>query len=400
MAAFRYRALDAEGRETAGVIEADSSRGARALLRERKLFPLEVASMGGVTSASSARQRLKEMELVLLSRQWATLLAAGMTVEQALVALIEQAEHESTRQLLSGVRSEILAGHSLRAALDRFPIAFPAIYRASVAAGEKSGQLALVMEQLAGYLERRLALRQKTQHAFLYPAIVACVALLVVVGLMTYVVPQVVTVFQQGRQELPLLTRLMIHFSSFLRDWGWLVLIVLAGSGLGFAMLLRDKAVRRGWHALLLRLPLIGRHLRVLDATRFASTLSILAGSGVPLLAALEAGREVTERLPVQDAIRDATERVREGQSLSKALASVQVFPPLLIHMIASGEATGRLDELLERAARLQQQELENRVAVLTSLLEPVLLLVMGGVVLLIVLAVMQPIVEINTMLR
>ncbi|MBC9071690.1 type II secretion system inner membrane protein GspF [Thauera sp. CAU 1555] len=400
MAAFRYRALDAEGRETAGVIEADSSRGARALLRERKLFPLEVASMGGVTSASSARQRLKEMELVLLSRQWATLLAAGMTVEQALVALIEQAEHESTRQLLSGVRSEILAGHSLRAALDRFPIAFPAIYRASVAAGEKSGQLALVMEQLAGYLERRLALRQKTQHAFLYPAIVACVALLVVVGLMTYVVPQVVTVFQQGRQELPLLTRLMIHFSSFLRDWGWAVLIVLAGSGLGFAMLLRDKAVRRGWHALLLRLPLIGRHLRVLDATRFASTLSILAGSGVPLLAALEAGREVTERLPVQDAIRDATERVREGQSLSKALASVQVFPPLLIHMIASGEATGRLDELLERAARLQQQELENRVAVLTSLLEPVLLLVMGGVVLLIVLAVMQPIVEINTMLR
>ncbi|AVZ79318.1 type II secretion system protein GspF [Zoogloeaceae bacteirum Par-f-2] len=400
MTAFRYRALDAEGRETAGVIEADSSRGARSQLRERKLFPLEVVSVSAAGSALSVRHRLKEMELVLLSRQWATLLAAGLTIEQALVALIEQAEQDATRQLLSGVRSEILAGHSLRAALDRFPAAFPAIYRASVAAGEKSGQLARVMDQLATYLERRLALRQKTQHALLYPAIVAGVALLVVIGLMTYVVPQVVTVFQQGRQELPLLTRAMIHVSALLRDWGWLMLVALAASGLGFALLLRERSIRRAWHAMLLRMPLLGRHLRVLDATRFASTLSILAGSGVPLLAALEAGREVTERLPVQDAIREATERVREGQSLSKALASVRVFPPLLIHMIASGEATGRLDELLERAARLQQQELENRVAVLTSLLEPVLLLGMGGIVLLIVLAVMQPIVEINTMLR
>ena len=400
MTAFRYRAVDQKGQENAGVLEADTSRAARALLRERGLFPVEVSSVSGRSDSRRTARRLRESELVLLSRQWATLLSSGLTVEQALSALTEQAETERTRQLLAGIRSEILAGHSLRAALDRYPAAFPSIYRASVAAGEKSGELANVMNELSDYLERRSALRQKTLQALLYPAIVAIVAILVVIGLMTYVVPQVVTVFQSSKQTLPLLTRMMIGLSDFLRNWGGVLLIAVGAGGLAMHALLRNPDIRRGWDRGLLRLPIIGRHLRTLDATRFASTLAILAGSGVPLISALDAGREVMGRLPLQDAVRDATERVREGQGLARALGATRAFPPLLIHMIANGEATGKLDQLLARAASLSQQELENRTATLTTLLEPLLLLVMGGLVLVIVLAVMQPIIEINTLLR
>ena len=401
MTAFRYRALDADGQESNGVVEADTARAARGLLRERGLFPLDVA---GVTQAGGSRfarrRRLSDSDLTLVTRQWSTLLSSGLTVEQALAALIEQSETETQRQLLAGVRSEVLAGYSLRAALDRFPHAFPPIYRASVAAGEKSGELPTVMNQLADYLERANGLRQKTLQALLYPAIVAVVALLVVIGLMTYVVPQVVTVFQQGKQALPWLTRALIATSDLLRNWGWLLLLAGVAAAIAGRFALRSTAVRRQWHRRLLSLPVIGRHLRTLDATRFGSTLSILAGSGVPLLSALDAGRQVISLLPLGDAVAVAADRVREGQPLSRALGASRQFPPLMVHMIANGEATGRLGEMLERAARLQQQELENRTAALTALLEPLLLLMMGGMVLLIVLAVMQPIIEINTLLK
>ena len=281
MTAFRYRALDNAGKETSGVLEADTGRAAR-MLRERGLFPIDVASVSHSASSTVRRRRLRDSDLTLLTRQWATLLASGLTVEQALAALIEQSETEGQRQLLAGVRSEILSGYSLRAALDRFPQAFPMIYRASVAAGEKSGELAKVMNQLADYLERRSGLRQKTLQALLYPAIVAAVAMLVVIGLMTYVVPQVVTVFQQSKQALPWLTRALILLSDLLRNWGWLMVLVAAGGALAAHFALRSQAVRRQWHVRLLHLPLIGRHLKSLDATRFAATLSILAGSGSP----------------------------------------------------------------------------------------------------------------------
>ncbi len=400
MAAFYYRALDAASQETSGIIEADTARAARNSLRERGLFPLSVDSVASNTRTQSGRTKLKETDLVLLTRQWATLLASGLTIEQALAALIEQAETEKQRQLLAGVRSEVLAGHSLRIALDRYPVAFPPLYRASVAAGEKSGELSKVMLQLADYLERRANLRGKTLQALIYPIIVAIVALAIVIGLMIFVVPQVVGVFVQTKQALPWATRILIMLSNFLKDWGWAVALGIAGLA-GFAhWSLKEEAVRARWDAWLLRRPLIGRHLATIDATRFAATLSILAGSGVPLLSALEAGRQVITRLPMQYAVRDATNKVREGQSLSKALGATRAFPPLLIHMIANGEATGKLDELLDKAARLQQQQLETRTATLTALLEPLLLVTMGAVVMFIVLAVMQPIIEINTMVK
>ncbi|HWN46822.1 MAG TPA: type II secretion system inner membrane protein GspF [Steroidobacteraceae bacterium] len=400
MAAFQYRAVDADGRNLNGIIEADSARSARTQLRERGLFPLEVAASGSKKNGLGSTRKLRESELVLMTRQWAALLTSGLTVEQALSALGEQAERENTRQVLAGVRSEILAGYSLRAALDRHAISFPTIYRASVAAGEKSGELATVMNQLAEYLERRDDLRRKTLQALIYPCIVAAVALMVVIGLLTYVVPQVVGVFASGKQQLPLLTRCLIVVSDFLRSWGWLLALAIAGGIFALRQSLREEAVRRKWDAWLLGLPLIGRHLRTLDTTRFASTLAILVGSGVPLLAALDAGRQVVVRLPLRDAISAAADRVREGMSLSRALSATRRFPPLLTHMIASGEATGKLDSMLERAAHLQQGELETRTTILTSLLEPVLLLMMGGMVLIIVLAVMQPIIEINTLLK
>jgi general secretion pathway protein F len=404
MAAFNYRALDADGKESAGIVDAESGYAARSALRTRGLFPLQVDDVAQSRKTSDGSHfgtpQLRESELCLMTRQWATLLASGLTMEQSLSALIDQAEREAVRQVVAGVRAEIVGGYSLRAALDRYVSSFPMIYRASIAAGEKSGELPTVLSQLADYLEQRSALRQKTLQALLYPLIVGVVALLVVIGLMTYVVPQVVAVFQQSKQALPWLTRALIFLSAFLRQFGWLLAVAIAAAVIGLRYALRNEDLRRRWDARLLRLPVLGRQLRALDATRFASTLAILVGSGVPLLAALDAGRQVVTRLPLRDAVGEAGDRVREGMSLAKALGQTRQFPALLVHMIASGETTGQLRVLLERAARLQQTELESRTAVLTSLMEPLLLLFMGGVVLLIVLAVMQPIIEINHLMR
>ncbi|RTL50115.1 MAG: type II secretion system protein GspF [Rhodocyclaceae bacterium] len=402
MTTFSYQAVDAGGQRVSGVIDADSARNARAQLRERGCFPLRVDDAGAQLAKRRALfgHRIGSAELCLLTRQWATLLLSGLTMEQTLTALMEQTEREATRAVLAGVRGELLGGASLQAALDRYPRDFPSVYRASVAAGDRAGQLAKVMLQLAEHLESRDALRRKTLQALIYPALVTVVALAVVVGLMTYVVPAVVGAFQQGRQTLPWLTRMMIGLSWLVREWGWLACVLLAAGAWTLRRALQRKEFRQAWDARLLRLPLLGPYLRLLDATRFASTLAILAGSGVPLLAALDAAGRVLARIPLVAAVQDASVKVREGMPLSRALMQTRQFPPLLLHMIASGEATGQLDQQLERAAKLQQTDLENRTALFTTLAEPVLLLVMGGLVLLIVLAVMQPIIDINHLIR
>lgn len=403
MTAFKYHAVDEHGDKLEGVIDADSARAARTLLRERGWFPLTVDDLAVADRRALPRWRsgrLPAAELCLLTRQWATLLVSGLTMERALTALIEQAERRATRDVLAAIRGEVLAGFSLRAALDRFPRDFPAIYRASVAAGEKSGELAKVMLQLADHLERSNALRQKTLQALLYPLIVALVATAVVIGLMTYVVPSVVNVFQQTRQALPLLTRALIAVSWFVREWGWLLVVLAVAGIVALRQSLRASGFRMRWDRRLLRLPLLGHYLRTLDATRFASTLAILVGSGVPLLAALDACSRVVVRLPLVAAVNEAAARVREGVPLSRALRQTGEFPPLLVHMVDSAEATGQLDTLLTRAAQLQQADLENRTTVFTTLMEPALLLTMGGLVLLIVLAVMEPIIEINQLIH
>lgn len=402
MTAFAYRALDENGRKQAGTVDADSARSARAMLRERGLFPVQVEEETGAQRLGNRlfTRRLSSSELCLLTRQWATLLISGLTMEQALNTMIEQAERDIVRSVLTGLRREILAGASLRSALDRYAGDFPTIYRASVAAGEKSGELAKVMLQLADHLERTGALRQKTIQALVYPILVATVAMVVVIGLMTYVVPSVVSVFQQGRQALPWLTRALIAVSNFIREWGWLVALALVGAGFGLRLAFRDDEFRMKWDQALLRMPMLGSYLRSLDATRFAGTLSILASSGVPLLEALDASARVVVRRPLAAAIGNVMVQVREGMPLSRALMQTRQFPPILVHMIASGEATGRLGPLLERAAQLQQSDIENRTAMFTTLVEPVMLLVMGGLVMLIVLAVMQPIIELNVLIH
>jgi general secretion pathway protein F len=401
MASFRYRALDAAGRELNGIGDADSARALRAQLRERGLWPVEVrAETAPGAGRGGWRRGLPVAELVLLTRQLATLVNAGLPLERALAAVGEQSELARTRQVLTALRDDILAGKSFAQALAGLPRVFGALYLALVEAGERSGHLDLVLARLADYLEYSQATRQKVLLALAYPAVVSCVALLVVSGLMSYVVPQVVGVFRDTHQTLPWLTRALMAASDFLRQWGVALLAVLAlGIGVARRVLARPDP-RRRLHRRLLALPVLGRLLRAFNTARMASTLAILVASGVPLLTAMETARNLLGMLPMREALDAAMLRVREGSPLGRALGQSKQFPPVLIHLIGSGEASGTLATMLERAATQQQQEVERRLATLTTLMEPLLILLMGGVVMVIVLAIMLPILDMNQMVR
>lgn len=405
MAGFKYEALDAQGRTQRGVLELDTARQVRGQLREQGLLPVSVEGIetrpqSGSKPRSRLRRGLRTAELGLVTRQLATLLEAGLTVEQTLNASIEQSESAAVRETLAGVRSEVLAGQSLGGAMRAYPHAFPELYTTLVSAGEHSGNLATVLLRLAEYSEERHVLQTKVALAFIYPSIVSLVALAVVIGLLTYVVPQVVGVFENSNQTLPWLTRALMALSAFMRASAlfWLV-------GIALAVWLTRRALRlphlrnRFDHALL-RLPVIGRLVRGINTARVASTLAILVGSGVPLLNALQAAVGVLGNLPMRNALDEAARLVREGTTLSRALAKSGLYPPMMIHLIASGESSGRLDDMLERVARQQAQELQTRVSVLTAILEPALILVMGLFVLLIVLAILLPIFEMNQLVR
>lgn len=403
MAAFSYQALDNTGRLLRGVVEADTVRQARAGLRETGITVIAIEAVSHIQTARDGRWRrgsLSVAQLSLITRQLATLLAASLTLEQALSALIEQSENETARQVLAGVRAEVLGGQTFAKALGRYASIFPELYRSLVTAGEESGELGRVMLRLADYTESRQALRQKVVLAFVYPAIVTLVALLVVSGLLIYVVPQVIGVFEQSHQALPLLTRSLIWLSGTLQlTWGYLLLLAIA-AGVAIHFMLRKPVLRYQFHRRLLRLPVAGRLVRGINTARMASTMAILVGSGVPLMSALQAAAGVVNNLPMRQALDEAAKKVREGVSLSRALAASGYFPPLLVHLIASGEASGKLDVMLERAAEQQEQEVGNYTAILTSLLEPVLILTMGVVVLLIVLAILMPIIDMNQMVK
>lgn len=404
MAAFRYEAMDGKGNAIKGVLEVDTARQVRAHLRGLGLFPVQIRPVSLEGAAGSfpgfRKRRFSAGQLSLFTRQFSTLISAGLTVEGALNALVEQSEEEYAKEVLAGVRAEILSGHSLAHALGQYGRIFPEIYRALVHAGEESGELDRVMLRLADYVENRNALRQKVMLAFLYPAAVSLVAFSVITGLLVYVVPQVVGVFRQSHQALPFLTRALIAASDFLRDtgWYWLGLFVLAF--IAFRAALKKEALRYRWHAFLLELPVAGRLIRGLNTARFANTLSILVGSGVPLLKALQAGAMVVQNLTMREAIERAVNLVKEGASLSRALSESGRFPPILIHLISSGEASGRLAPMLDRASRQQELEMEGRTAWITGLMEPLLIVVMGGIVLLIVLAIMLPIIGMNQLVR
>jgi len=403
MASYRFEAVNPAGQVERGLLEADSARAARNSLRTRGLLPLAVAAVAtgsGGAAAPFARRRFAESELALATRQLASLLAARLPLATALAATIEGTDDAAVREVFSAVRSEVVAGHRVADALAQFPLEFPEVYRATVAAGEESGDLAQVMERLADYIEERQALRGKILAAFVYPAVVTLVGVAIVVFLMIYVMPQVVEVFRQTRQDLPWPTRALLLAGDVLRAGGLWIALGAVAAGFALRRWLSRPGPSAAWDALLLRLPVVGRTVRAVNTARFASTLAILAAAGVPLLRALEAARATLANAVLARAVEDAIAAVREGSTLSRALGAAKVFPPVLVHLAASGEATGELAPMLERAAVVLSREVERRAVLLTTLLEPLLVLAMGAVVLGIVLAVLMPIMEINQLVR
>jgi general secretion pathway protein F len=404
--AFRYEAVDAVGGTKKGILNADSARAARSDLRSQGLVPITVDAITtqvdeyGQAKSRSFGSRLSTMELALFTRQLASLLEAGLPLEQAFSALLEQAERTYVRDLVASIRSEVMGGAALSDALAQHPRDFADIYRALVASGEHIGQLSRVLSRLADYIERRNALVQKVRLAFTYPAIVTVVAFAIVIFLLTYVVPQIVSVFANTKQKLPFLTVAMLAVSNFVRNYGWLVVVAVVMFFVAWRNALKNPDIRRRWHTWLLTSPFYGKFERSLNTARFASTLAITTGSGVPILQALQTSRDTLSNVAMREQVEEATASVREGVGLARALSAHKHFPPMLIHMIRAGEVTGELPAMLERAASAQEQDLERRAMTMAGLLEPLLILIMGAVVLMIVLAVLMPIIEINQLVR
>jgi general secretion pathway protein F len=406
MPAFRYEAVDVGGATRKGVVNADNARSARADLRSQGLTPLAVDAIAaqvdaaGVSKSRGFGEKLSQVELALFTRQLASLLEAGLPLEQAFTALLEQAERAYVRDLVASIRSEVMGGASFSDALSRHPRDFAEIYRALVASGEQIGQLSRVLSRLADYIERSNALVQKVRLAFIYPGIVTVVAFAIVIFLLTYVVPQIVSVFANTKQKLPLLTMMMLAVSNFTRAYGIYVALILIGAFMAWRRALKNPDLKRRFHTWLLTAPVYGKFERSMNTARFASTLAITTGSGVPILRALETSRDTLSNVAMKELVEEASASVREGVGLARALSAQKHFPPMLVHMIRAGEITGELPAMLERAAASQQADLERRALTIAGLLEPVLILAMGVVVLLIVLAVLMPIIEINQLVR
>jgi general secretion pathway protein F len=406
MGAFEYTALDAGGRSRKGVIEGDTPRHVRSLLRERQLMPVTVEE---VAARESRRQRgsrfgfargVSAADLSLLTRQLSTLVRAGLPLEEALLAVSQQTEKPRVQSILLGVRAKVVEGHTLADGLNEFPRVFPEIYRATVSAGEQSGHLDAVLERLAEYTESREQMRQNILGAMLYPIVLTLMCFAIVSILLTYVVPKVVDVFEANHAKLPLATRVLVGVSGFLRGYGLWLLAAIALAGFLFWRSLKSRATRRRVHQGLLNLPLVGRIVRGVNTASFTRTLSILTASAVPVLDALRIASETIINLPMRDAVTDAAARVREGAPIGKSLAASRLFPPMSVHLISSGESSGQLQTMLERAASNQERELEGLLAALVGLLGPLLIVGMGLFVMGIVFAMLLPIFEMNSLIR
>ena len=403
MAAFEYQALDSKGRKSKGVLEADNARHARQLLRDQKLTPLslELASQQEKMLASGKKwfqSGISAGDLALITRQIATLVEAALPIENALQAVAEQCEKPRLQSMMMGVRSKVVEGYSLAEGLAEYPYVFDHLFRSMVAAGEKSGHLDAVLNRLADYTEQRQHMRSQIMQALLYPAILTFFAIAVISILLTAVVPKIVEQFEHMGQNLPGATLFLIAASEFLRAYG---IFVLAGLLVGIAALkraLRQPANRLKYDRLLLKAGMLGKVSRGLNTARFARTLSILNASAVPLLEAMRISADVLDNTFMRQAIAEATLRVREGTSLRNALDQTKLFPPMMLHMVASGEKSGQLDSMLERAANTQDREFETLVTVSLKVFEPVLVSVMAGMVLFIVLAILQPILALNNL--
>ncbi|HLS81850.1 MAG TPA: type II secretion system inner membrane protein GspF [Steroidobacter sp.] len=404
MGAFEYTAVDPSGRERKGVLEGDTARQVRQMLREQGLLPVAVNEVSRSESRRrgvqlTVRRGVSPRDLAIFTRQIATLVRSGLPLEEALLAVSEQTEKPRIRSIVMGVRAKVMEGHTLADGLSDFPGVFPELYRATVAAGEQSGHLDTVLERLADYTETREQLRSRTLNAMLYPVLLFVVCVAIVAMLLTYVVPKIVVQFESSSAELPLLTQGLIAISDFLRDWGLLLLALTVGAVVLFVRWLRDPAARRRFHAFLLRVPLFGKVVRGSNTARFARTFATLTSSAVPVLEALRISGEVITNLPLRDAVQNAADRVREGAPIGKSLGVSRLFPPMMIHLISSGEASGELETMLDRAATNQEREMDAILGAAVGLLGPLMILLMGGLVLLIVLAMLLPIFQLNQLI-
>lgn len=404
MGAYEYKALDANGRERSGVLEGDTERHIRSQLREQQLFPVTVTEI--VQREKAGRKRfafgtgVSATDLSLLTRQIATLARAGLPLEETLLAVSQQSEKPRVQSVLLGVRAKVMEGYTLADALREFPRVFPEIYRATVSAGEQAGHLDEVLERLADYTENREVMRQKVLGAMLYPIALTTMCFIIVSILLVYVVPKVVDVFESYEAQLPLATRVLIAVSEFARHYGIFALIGVGALGWLAGQQLRRPEVRMRFDAVLLRLPIMGRVVRGLNTGRFTRTLSILVGSSVPVLEALRIAGEVVSNLPMREAVATATSRVREGAPIGRSLAQSRLFPPMSIHLISSGESSGQLDSMLERAAQNQERELDGLLTALVGLLGPLLIVAMGVFVIGIVFAMLLPIFQMNSLIQ
>lgn len=409
MAAFDYIALDAKGKESKGVVEGDTARQVRQMLRDKGLTPLEInqshkqtqsKQTSGYNKPRFLQRSISTTELALLTRQLATLIQAALPLDATLLAVANQTEKQRIKSMLFSIRSRVLEGHSLAVGLADYPKIFPELYRATVDAGEQSGHLDTVLERLADYTESRQEIQGKVRQALIYPAFLSLFAIAIVVFMMTSIVPQVVSVFEDTGQELPGLTISLIAMSDFVVDYGLYLLILVIAAFIGFQILLTRPAFVMKYHLFLFQLPLIQRLVRGLNAALFTRTFSILTGSGVTVLEAMKISAKVVANLPMREAILEATSRVREGTGIKNALDHSKLFPPMTLQLIASGENSGKLEEMLERASVQLEREQVTLIAYIVGILEPVIILTMGIMVLLIVLGILLPIFDLNALVK
>ncbi|OEF49099.1 type II secretion system protein GspF [Enterovibrio norvegicus] len=402
MAAFEYKALNPKGRTIKGVIEADTARLARQMLREKGLVPVDIAQtrekeQQQQRSQSVGFQRgISTSELALITRQLATLVQASMPLEECIKAVAEQTEKQRLRNMLTGVRARVVEGYTLSDSLGDYPHVFDQLFRAMVAAGEKSGHLGPVLERLADFVENRQQVKNKLIQAMVYPIVLTVAAIAIVAFLLATVVPDIVGQFLRTGAELPGITQVLLSASDFVTNWGLLVLVVFVGLLVLTKMLLKNETRKLNWDHRVLGMPVIGRVARGLNTSRFARTLSICTSSAIPLLDGMKVAADVMTNTWVKTKVLEASDRVREGASLRVSLEKSKLFPPMMLHMIASGERSGELEQMLTRAADNQDRDFESQVNIALGIFGPLLIVCMAGIVLFIVVATLMPIIQLN----
>lgn len=392
MPAFQYQALNQSGKTLTGILEGDSQKAIKQQLKAKNLIPIQVSMLNPHKKGQTNKLKISKKSLCLITRQLATLIAAQLPIEKALLGVSEQTEGAKEKQLLLNVRAKVLEGHALSQAFAQFPGTFPPLFCATVAAGEQTGRLDMVLNRLADFAEQQQKMHQKVQQALIYPAMMIFISIAIITFLLVFVVPKIISVFDSTGQSLPQLTQYLINISEFIKHYAVFMLIVIALSLFGFKHSLKQTAVKHRFHALLLRIPLTSYFIKSVNTARFAHTLSILSGSGVPILKSMEVATQLVTNLVISELVENARLAVKEGANISQALKKTAVFSPMAIHLIASGESSGQLAEMLNHAATTQDDEVKRIIETGLSLFEPMIILLMGGVILFIVLATLLPI--------